>query len=313
MLNRRSAKRIVIGVVLAAVFGVVAWLSLRHHAAQGELAAFQSRRSVLEAALRDRAPQLTRATALQPNFKQLTQTVTTERCKEILGLVRKRYAIDPFDLVAARSAPGLPDQFRLDPCGSEQVFAEPQEATVELDRAAFALQWIRHQRQPSTESTVTTLWLSAEWELLEMQVLTYALDKLEARPEAVMVRVLDSDGSLIERSEDPTGVRARVVTADGAISALRRRDEGDSIWEHVDVRKLPAGTKVHMLATAGAWYELPSGLSAVAPRDAELKVWTLHGRSLCKYYADRPDEPEPRTWAVGPECGRRRLHSTITQ
>lgn len=262
--------------------------------------AFVERHAPLARSFAKHRSLLARASALQPNFKELTSEIPPSRCRELLGLIRSHHEVDPFS-IDGRCDEGE-ERFRLEPCEGARSFAQVGGGESQLGQSiGVILQSQKHlERQGAKHLEVVTLLLTDDHSLIELHRLVFEGDTMEKKPSSIVVRAVGEEG-LLEREDKGGAMRIAATTPDGAVQLFRRSVPGASVVEGVRGAGSEGWTRAELLPTLGTWFRTAEGWACRAPAFSELEIERKDEREICTrvrvYGGDGV-----KTWDRGNEC-----------
>lgn len=298
----RASGALRIAIAVVAVFLAIAGVfqGLRSCAKDEREHAFVERREPLARSFAKHRTLLARASALQPNFKELTDEIPPSRCRELQGLIRSNYEVDPFS-IDGRCDEGE-ERFRLDLCEGARSFAQVGGGESQLGRSiGVILQSQKHlERQRTKRLEVVTLLLADDHTLIEAHRFRFEGDSMATKPSSIVVRAVGEEG-LLEREEEGGAIRIAATTPDGAVQLFRRSVPGASMVEGVRGAGVEGWTGVELLPTLGAWFRTAEGWACRVPAFSELETERKDQREICTrvrvYGGDGV-----KTWDRGNEC-----------
>jgi hypothetical protein len=300
--SSRASDALRIALPIAAVLLVItgAYHGLRSCARDEREHAFVARQEPLARSFAKYRTLLARASALQPNFKEFTDEIPPSRCRELQGLIRSRYEVDPFS-VDGRCDEGE-ERLRLDPCEGARSFAQIGGGESQLGRSiGVVLQSRRHlERQEANHLEVVTLLLADDHSLIEVHRFLFEGDSMGTKPSFVVVRAVGDEG-LLEREEEGGAMRIAATTPDGVVRLFRRSAPGAAVVEGVRGAGAEGWLRAELLPTLGPWYGTSEGWACQAPAFSELEVERKDERVLCTRVRVC-DGRGSKTWDRGSEC-----------
>ena len=263
--------------------------------------AYAERQVPLAKSFKQHRDMLSRAAALQPNFKELTSEIAPSRCRELQKLVQAQYPLDPFHVDGRCEQKAVTASFPL--CEGTRVFADLGGGESQHgQKVGVILQARRRGNEPNEPRLlVQTLLLDDNHAIVELHELAFEGDSMSAMPQTTTIRSFGADG-LLERVDKGERTELRATTPDGALQLSRQENASKSeVLERVRGAGMSGWSAAYLLPTSGAWYATPHGLSCTPPSFSELEILRRDGAVACSWVRVWKDG-SVKQWPRGSRC-----------